>query len=123
MGLLEPKGAPEYKNPKDLRWCPGCQSSAAALPEDGFERCERDGTLNEDGQWFTLTIMCGECNTWRIVIAHEDACDAWERDILDPGMQDIAETAQAIDFVVFADWAATFIGCLNNDIILPEDFA
>ena len=73
----------------DLHHCPNCGSEAANLAAHW-----------EHGDTHLLCdIMCGECLTWRSVLATQEECERWEAAVLDPGCQHIAFIAGCIYLV------------------------
>ena len=75
----------------------------------------------DDERWHML-LRCGECGTYRDLIASNDVARAYEYD-LDRGMAEIRAALDSLDRDRMTLEADAFIVALRCDLIDAEDFA
>ena len=75
----------------------------------------------DDERWHML-LRCGECGTYRDVVAANDVAEAFERD-LERGAAEIRAALARLDHARMATQADAFIAALRRDLIDAGDFA
>jgi predicted RNA-binding Zn-ribbon protein involved in translation (DUF1610 family) len=103
-------GKPETDG-RDLHVCPDC-GSELVQPSDWSQRA--DGS-------FGLTLECPNC-AWRESGIYEQAQVDRLEDQLDEGLIALIDDLHRLTQANMASDIDQFVGALNRDLILPEDF-
>jgi hypothetical protein len=102
-----------------------CPAPGSGLHQCAF--CRADSVVPvwwedlDDERWHML-LRCGECGTYRDVVATDDVALAFERD-LERGAAEIRAALARIDRARMATQADAFIAALRRDLIDAGDFA
>jgi hypothetical protein len=99
------------ERPKRLELCPACGTDFV-YPVTWTESGPAD--------WWLL-LRCGACDTWRNVVASNNAVAAYDR-ILDEDMDAIRIESERLERELLQAEAETITTALRLDLLSPDDF-